>query len=48
LRFESLQTVTNSQQLLMLSDAKIDALLLRCLEGFQGQQGLEGQFATAH
>ena len=31
-----------------LSNAKIDALLLRCLEGFQGQEGLEGQFVGDH
>ena len=32
----------------MLSNARIDALLLGCLEGFQGQEGLEGQFVSAH
>lgn len=36
-------TVANSQQLLRVSDAKMDALLLRCLEGLQGQEGQQGQ-----
>lgn len=47
MRVLQIATATNSQQLLRLRDSKIDALLLRCLEGLQGQGGRQGQLIRA-